>query len=359
MRKYFIILAIFVLFLGCGRVGSESDSIGTLSQDASGKKDFDIILNSRYLQDSNSFIKQGHYSLLFKYSGNPSTALEGVLFENGSEFSSSESGEATVVIDPSTNSITNNILLLLDFSGSIINDYSSQLTTSVISFIEGVEQSKVKIAIYYLNSKKIITPIVAEPMDSVGLKMTIENLLTDAYFSRIIQENLVSTNLYGATIEAIETACKWVGNCNSDTFSEQPTLETDNFEFASVVVFTDGRDQAGWVKESEMLTAIKNNKALFYQGVGVGKDVDKELIEAISTDQGIYEEELNTQSIESAFDKLTIWANSFYEASYCPADQLGTVDIKIEVEDKGSLIGTIQEKGVKLINSEEFRCDLP
>ncbi len=359
MRKYFIVLAIFTLFFGCGRVGTQSDDIGALSIDSSGKKDFDIILKSRYIQDSSSFIKQGHYSLLFKYSGNTSTDLEGVLFENGAKFSSSESNEAKVVIDPSNNSITNNILLLLDFSGSIINDYSSQLTKSVISFIEGVERSKVKIAIYYLNSKKTITPIVAEPMDSVGLKLTIENLMTDAYFNRIIQEKLVSTNLYGAVIEATEIACKWVGNCSSDTFSSEPTLSIDNFEFASVVVFTDGRDQAGWAKEKEMVTAITSNKALFYQGVGVGKDVDKDLIEAISTDNGIYEEELNTEAIESAFDKLTIWANSFYEASYCPADQMGSVDIKIEVEDRGSLIGTIREKGVKLINSEEFRCDLP
>jgi len=133
------------------------------------------------------------------------------------------------------------------------------------------------------------------------------------YFNRIIEENLISTNLYGATIEATEIACKWVGDCSSDTFSSEPTLDIDNFEFASVVVFTDGRDQAGWAEEREMIDAINNNKALFYQGVGVGKDVDKNLIEILSTDKGIYEEELNTESIESAFDKLTIWANSFYE----------------------------------------------
>ena len=358
MKKYFIVLAIFTLFFGCGRVGSESDSIETFGTKSDGKNDFDIILKSQYIQDGSSYIKQGHYSLLFKYSGN-STNLDGVLFENGSKYSSSESREAKVVIDPSSNSITNNILLLLDFSGSIINDYSSQLKKSVISFIDGVEKSKVKIAIYYLNSKKTITPIVAEPMDSVGLKVTIENLLNDLYFNRIIEENLISTNLYGATIEATEIACKWVGDCSSDTFSSEPTLDIDNFEFASVVVFTDGRDQAGWAEEREMIDAINNNKALFYQGVGVGKDVDKNLIEILSTDKGIYEEELNTKSIESAFDKLTIWANSFYEARYCPADQKDSVDIEIQVEDSQGLIGTIREKGVKLINSEEFRCDIP
>ena len=358
MRKYFIVLATFALFFGCGRVGTGSDNIRALGTKSDSKNDFDIILKSRYIQDGSSYIKQGHYSLLFKYSGN-SKNLDGVLFENGSKYSSSESREAKVVIDPSSNSITNNLLLLLDFSGSIINDYSSQLTKSVLSFIDGVERSKVKIAIYYLNAKKTITPIVSEPMDSARLKITIKNLLTDAYFNRIIQENLISTNLYGATIEATEIACKWVKNCSSDTFSSEPTLNIDNFEFASVVVFTDGRDQAGWAEEGEMIDAIKSNKALFYQGVGVGKDVDKDLIEILSTDKGIYEEKLNTESIESAFDKLTIWANSFYEARYCPADQKDSVNIEIQVKDSQGVIGSIREKGVKLINSEEFRCDIP
>ena len=357
MRKYFIILTIISLFLGCGRVGSDSNGVGTLGSKSDGKGDFDIILKSRYIQDKNSYIKQGHYSLLFKHKGSVSS-LDGVLYENGSKYSSSESGEAKVVIDPTNNSITNNILLLLDFSGSIINGYSRQLTKSVISFVDGVEKNKVKIAIYYLNSKRKITPIVSEPMDSTRLKSTIDNLLNDSYFANIIQENLISTNLYGATIEASDIACKWVGNCSSDTMSSVPTLDVNDFDFASVVVFTDGRDQAGWATRTDMLDAINKNKALFYQGVGVGKDVDKELIEAISTDKGIYEEKLSTESIESAFDKLTIWVNSFYEARYCPAYQKDSVDIKIDVKSGNSVIGVIKDNSVKLVDSEEFRCDI-
>ncbi len=357
MRKYFIILAVFALFIGCGRVGTQNDSLDTLSTNSSSKDNFDVIVKSQYLQNSSSYIKQGHYSLLFKYSGN-STNLDGVLYENGSNYSSSESGEAKVVIDPSSNSITNNILLLLDFSGSIITDSSlrTQLKTSVKYFIDGVSDKNVKIAIYYLNSKETITPIISEPT-AISTRLVEEiDRLDDSYFEGIIEENLISTNLYGGIIKASEIACNWVGNCTSDVLST-PTFNNDNFEFASVAVFTDGRDQAAWAEKSEMIAVINKNKSLFYQAVGVG-DADKDLIEDISSDAGIYEEELNADSIQTVFDKLTIWANSFYEARYCPAAQKGSVDIKIDVQDNGGVIGTIEESSVSLSGSDEFRCDL-
>ena len=349
---------VFILFLGCGRIGDKSDDVKTFGIESSDKNNFDIILKSQYIQNSNSYIDQGYYSLLFKYRGG-SNDLDGVLYENGSKYSSSESGEAKVVIDASNNSITNNILLLLDFSGSIIKDISlrEQLKESVIFFIDGVSKKNVKIAIYYLNSKEKITPIISEPInDSRRLKEEIKRL-DDSYFEKIIQENLVSTNLYGALIEATEITCTWVENCTDGAFISTPTLDKDNFEFASIAVFTDGRDQARWAEKQDMIDVINRHNALFYQGVGVG-NADEELIEIISTDKGIYEKGLNTESIQNVFNELTVWANSFYEARYCPADQKGSVDIEIQVKDNGTTIGTIQEKGVILRDSENFRCGL-
>jgi hypothetical protein len=357
LRKYFIVLTMFVLFLGCGRVGdgSEVGNIRTFSDKSGVRSDFDIIRKSQFIQNSNTYVKQGHYSLLFKYSGDNKN-LHAKLYENGSKYSSSASGEAKVDIDPNNNSITNNILLLLDFSGSIIKDYSFQLRESVKSFINGVQNDKTKIAIYYFNSKKMLTPIIADPMNDSARLIEEVNRLDDSYFKKIKEENLISTNLHGAVIEASGIACKWVGNCSSDIFDAKPTLKQDNFEFASVVVFTDGIDQAGWASKSEMFDTINSNEALFYQGVGVG-DADKNFINKISTDAGIYESKLNVDSIKSVFDKLTVWANSFYEARYCPADQAGSVDIEIKLENSKSYIGSIKENDVKLQGSD-FRCDI-
>jgi uncharacterized protein YegL len=359
LRKYLIILPIFMFILGCGRVGTESYRVHVSGKTVSKKGDFDIIRKSQYMQSSNSYVKQGHYSLLFKYSGDERD-LDGILYENGSKYSSSEAGEAKVVIDPSENSITNNILLLLDFSGSIIKDRAlrEQLKQSVISFIDKVSyKKKVKIAIYYFNAKERITSIVSDPLDD-GEKLKDEiSRLDDSYFERIIEENLISTNLYGGVVEATQIACRWVGNCTNETISSTPTFDKDNFEFASVVVFTDGRDTARWANESTMFSTIKKNKALFYQGVGVG-DADEKFIDKMSTDSGIYEKRLDTNAIESVFDDLTSWANSFYEARYCPAAQKGTVDIEIDVSGDKEPIGTIKEKKVKLHSNEGFRCDL-
>jgi len=360
LKKYFIIFTVFTLFFGCGRTSTETHTGRSSAKNVDKKGDFSIIRKSQFMQSSSSTtVKQGHYSLLFKYSGDESN-LNGILYENSSKFSSSESGEARVSIDPSENSITNNILLLLDFSGSIITNRSlrEQLKQSVVSFINKVSnKKKVKIAIYYLNARQDITPIVSDPLsDSNRLKVEI-NALDDAYFDRIIDENLISTNLYGGVEKATDIACSWVSSCTNEVISSTPTFNKDNFEFASLVVFTDGRDTARWSEEKDMIAKIKRNKALFYQGVGVG-DADKNLIESISTDNGIYEKELNVESIESVFNELANWANSFYEARYCPADQKGTVDIKIDVDSGSKGIGTIKENDVRLYG-EGFRCDLP
>ena len=76
----------FVLFLGCGRVGDEGEvgNIRTFSDESGVRSDFDIIRKSQFIQNSNTYVKQGHYSLLFKYSGDKRN-LSAKLYENGSK----------------------------------------------------------------------------------------------------------------------------------------------------------------------------------------------------------------------------------------------------------------------------------
>jgi hypothetical protein len=352
MKKYLVVISVISLLIGCGRVGSQDNKLSPTGKLPSTKGDFDIILDSRFVQNSSSFHKQGHYSLLFKYNNVNEDKITGELYENGSKYSSSESGEAKVDIDQNNNTVTNNILLLLDYSGSIVGNDAlrEQLIESTKSFIDKVGKNKVNMAIYYFNSKRTITPIIAQPLNGNELKRNLGRL------DDTIPKGYISTNLYGAVMEATDIACNWIGKCSNGL--NTPTLDSDNFEFSSIVVFTDGRDQAGWATKKEMINLIeKQSDVLFYQAIGLG-DADESIIEDISSDKGIYDSELSVQTIEKAFDDLSVWANSFYEARYCPADQKGSVDIKIRLENSTGYIGNIKENDVNLHDSEDFSCDL-
>ena len=51
--------------------------------------------------------------------------------------------------------------------------------------------------------------------------------------------------------------------------------------------------------------------------------------------------------------------NSFYRLDFCPAQQEGVLDLRVDVDDRGrKFYGTIEDK-IHLINGIDFRCDIP
>ncbi len=340
MQKYLIIMSLIFLFASCGRVGSSGNGIETSGSKTSSNK-LTIAKKSRFIKSDIS-TNSGHYSLLFNYDEGNNRDLEGELFENGSK----DTSESKVQINSRENSVTNNILLLLDYSGSIVNneDILNELKNSTKTFIENINEDRVKIAIYYFTDEKNITPIIEEPLSKEELDKALSNL------DDPIRTGVISTNLYGAVIEATNIACDWVGGC------EDKEIPEENNDFASIVVLTDGHDRAGRQKKETMTDLLKKQKEFItYQAIGIGENIDRDMIETISQLGGIYVEEFDVENIKKAFEDLVLWANSFYDIKYCLSRKKGDVDIEIKIFDSNSSIGFIKEKNVE---SEDASCDL-
>ncbi len=378
MQKHILLIFILLLSVGCDRSGPDPSIKTGDGKIVGGDMIFDIKARSRLVDNSgNSYVDKGHYSMLVQAKdkeGMPLSILDGLeysMFENDSKTALEES---KVVFNQDPRSTKNQILLLLDFSGSVISECASvyvggdnldnlcyQLVESVKLFIDSSVNESQTMAIYYFNSKTTITPLVtsntASTTDNIlQLKQGIEQLY-DATFR---EENLAgydSTNLYGAVIEASKVACHWIGNCNYDIYTPQIQANKENFDFASVVVFTDGRDLANRVSEQSMLNFIEKHKANYYYTIGLG-NVDKRVLKKIGKDKYIPVDkngDLN-HAFEELGSELSAWGHSFYKVDYCPASQEGTVDILIKAHND-SYKGEIEDR-ITLPENIDFRCDL-
>ncbi len=381
MNLYRICIMIALLALsGCNRSGDGAD-VSSLGVRGGGEMLFDVKSPSRLVdRNGNSYVDQGHFSMLVQTKdkhGNPVGQLgdiSSVLYENTSK---TPSDESKVVFRKDQRNTTNQIALLLDFSESLIRDCDEvsglmdekqrqenlcyQLVESAKKFIDDTVSEQQTMAIYYFNSKTNITPLVTSNTagstdNKVALKAGLEKLY-DKTFRETDLEGYTSTNLYGAVIEVTKVACQWVGSCNYDIYKPQTKTNLESFEFASIVVFTDGKDLAHRVQESEMLSFINKHDSLFYYTIGLGK-VDTKVLKAIGKEK--YIPVGKNSDLNGAFDDLSrqlgSWGNSFYKVEYCPAAQEGSVDIKIEAGD-GNYHGIIKDH-VTMPKNVDFRCDL-
>lgn len=385
MKQIIAILSIFLFFTACGRV-SDGSSSSTPSVDTSGNQTvsggeitFDIRSTSQLVgSDGNSYTNKGHYNMLVQANDKNSKPLGGLsgsdasLYENNAE---NKSDEATVNIYSDVRSTTNQILLLLDFSGSLINDCDNvsvvsentdnlcyQLVESAKKFVDDVVDEQQTMAIYYFNSKTEITALVTSNTASATTdKVALKNGLNQLYNSAFREENLAgydSTNLHGAVIEATKEACSWVGQCNYGNYTPQDDNNLQSFDFASIVVFTDGQDLAKRVTKQEMISFIGDHKTLYYYTIGLG-DVDEEVLKSIGGEENYIPVSKNSDlngAFTSLSTQLSAWGNSFYKVDYCPAAQEGNVDIKIKVTND-QYTGVITDR-ITLPTNIDFRCDL-
>ena len=375
-------LVIVFIFLGCGRTEAPQ-SLSALADD--GQIKFKVITSS------NTIVNQsGHFSLIFQAKdslGQPLSGLENAsysIYENDSKTS-----ESRIVASKDQKTASNQILLLLDFSGSIIGScdqinttfnpttkkYSVNniqelhdnscynLITSAKEFVDKTVNASQGIAIYYFNSKAEITPLVTSIKASAthniaDLKQGLDELYSQSFRNNELK-GWYSTNLYGATVEATKTACYWVKSCDYDNYKPYNNINIDSFNFASVVIFTDGEDQAELVDESEMLNFLSLHDSLYYYSIGLG-NVNDRVLSQIGKDG--YMKASDTQGLNEEFnklaDELNSWANSFYRVDYCPAIQEGKVTIKIKVADNSRGLGGILTETIDLAEGIDFKCDL-
>ena len=286
----------------------------------------------------------GKVSVFFRVSdefGNPVaglTAGQFTIYEQGRNddcFRTISPSESQARISPNSQVFTNHTLLVLDLSNSVLSSSLAELKSASTSFVDNVmpepESESYKMAIYWFDGQDVLHELQPLTSSKTALRASIEGIQED------ISED-PSTDLYGAVIKSTDIAA---GLLNE-------SRQNSTIGAASVVLFTDGTDQASRYREEDALEkvdAADSNISFFT--VGLGAEIDSQILESIGKTFSVFAG--NKEELETTFNqlsqKVSERANSFYLFEYCSPkrDGSGENNLAIQVSD-GTRQGAVQTR---------------
>lgn len=286
----------------------------------------------------------GKVSIFFKVSdtnGNPVpglTASQFTIYEQGRNdacFSTISTTESLARISPNSQIFKNNTLLVLDLSNSVLSSSLDELKSASISFVDNVmpetESVSFQMAIYWFDGEDelhLLNPLTSSKTE---LSSAIDGITADI-------SNDPSTDLYGAVIKSTNIAEDLLKEITGD----------DIIGAASVVLFTDGTDQASRYTETAALDKVGGaNSNISFFTIGLGAEIDADVLMAIGKTFSVFagnKEELETTFNDISF-RVSQQANSFYLFEYCSPkrDGSGENNLAIQVQ-QGNRQGAVQTK---------------
>lgn len=334
--------------ISCGNADNDvnyNPNQGDLGQGKPVDKCLDLGENELLLSIQDQYTTlPGKVSIFFKVSdseGNPVpglTASQFTIYEQGRNddcFSTISATESQARISPNSQIFKNNALLVLDLSNSVLSSSLNELKSASISFVDNVmpatESEAFQMAIYWFDGEDelhLLNPLTSSKTElTAAIEGITQNISNDP-----------STDLYGAVIK-------------STAIAEGLLKEITNNDIigaASVVIFTDGTDQASRYTEQAALDKVnKANANISYFTIGLGAEIDADVLMDIGKTFSVFagnKEELETTFNDISF-RVSQQANSFYLFEYCTPkrDGSGENNLAIQVRD-GNRQGAVQTK---------------
>ena len=347
LQKLFTLFLSISLIVSCGNANDDvnfnlntGDGLGQGIEvdNCLGLGDNELVLS---IQDEFTTLP-GKVSIFFRVSdvdGSPVAGLEAdqfTIYEQGRNddcFNTISSSESAARISSNSQVFNNNTLLVLDLSNSVLSSSLDELQTASISFINNVmpdiENESFKMGIYWFDGEDELHLLNELTSSRTELTTAIEGITTDI-------SNDPSTDLYGAVIKATDLA--------SDLIDD--TTEDDRIGAASVVVFTDGTDQASRFTKDEALEEVEDaDSNISFFTIGLGNEIDTDILMEIGKTSSVFAG--NKEELENTFNDISFQiserANSFYLFEYCSPkrDGSGVNNLAIQVSN-GSLSGAVQ-----------------
>ena len=353
--KMNLIFKLMILFAGisiltsCGNSDDDVSFNPNLTNDLGLGKPVDNCLdlgpNELILSIQDEFTSlPGKVSVFFRVSddlGNPVaglTAGQFTIYEQGRNddcFRTISPSESQARISPNSQVFTNHTLLVLDLSNSVLSSSLSELKSASGSFINNVmpdpDNESFKMAIYWFDGQDILHELQPLTSSREHLLSAVEGIQPDI-------SNDPSTDLYGAVIKSTDIA--------SELISE--SRQNNTIGAASVVLFTDGTDQASRYRESDALDRVEEaDSNISFFTIGLGAEIDSEILESFGKTFSVFAG--NKEELETTFNqlsqKVSERANSFYLFEYCSPkrDGSGVNNLAIQVV-QGSRQGAVQTK---------------
>ncbi len=342
------VTGIFFLALSCGNADNDVNfdpNQGDLGQGKPVDECLDLGENELLLSIQDQFTTlPGKVSIFFRVSdsdGNPVpglTADQFTIYEQGRNdacFSTISKTESQARISPNAQIFNNNTLLVLDLSNSVLSSSLSELKIASASFIDNVmpavESPAFKMAIYWFDGEDelhLLNPLTSSREE---LSAAIEGINQDI-------SSDPSTDLYGAVIKATNIAEDLLAASSSD----------DVIGAASVVIFTDGTDQASRYTEQAALNKVTNaNRNISFFSIGLGAEIDADVLMDIGKTFSVFAG--NKEELESTFNDISFrvseQANSFYLFEYCSPKRDGSGESNLAIQVRlSNRQGAVQTK---------------
>lgn len=344
--KYTFLFSFAFILFSCGNADDDVSfdinqrelGLGEEPDDCLGFDENELLLS---IQDEFTTLP-GKVSILFKVSdllGNPISGLTAdqfTIYEQGRNddcFNLISSSESQARISPNSQVFNNNTLLVLDLSNSVLESSLDELKAASTSFVNNVMPSPAtdsfKMAIYWFDGEDVLHELNPLTSSATELTAAIDGITADI-------SNDPSTDLYGAVIKSTKIAEDLLDS-NSDVIGA-----------ASIVLFTDGTDQASRYKESDALKAVEEaDRNISYFTIGLGSEIDTEVLEDIGKTASVFA--ANKEELEITFNQISQrvaeQANSFYLFEYCTPKRDGSGENNLVIQlTNGSLQGAVQTK---------------
>jgi len=347
--RTFSTLFILTLIVSCGNADDDIDLDLNLGEglgqgkpvdDCLGLEEGELVLS---IQDQFT-TAPGKVSIFFKVSdtnGNPVsglTANQFTIYEQGRNddcFNTISTSESFARISPNSQIFNNNTLLVLDLSNSVLDSSLEELKVASASFITNVmpetPQASNQMAIYWFDGEDELHLLNELTSSRTELIAAIGGITVDI-------SSDPSTDLYGAVIKSTDIA--------SDLIQE--TTAGGNIGAASVVIFTDGTDQASRFTETAALEKVNDaNENISFFSIGLGSEIDTQVLSDIGKTATVFA--TNKEELEDTFndisDKVSERANSFYLFEYCSPKRDGSGENNLAIQVRtGTREGAVQTK---------------
>lgn len=349
LRRISYLSLILLVTFACGNADDDVDSkidfgkdlgLGQPVDNCLGFGDSELVLS---IQDQYTSLP-AKVSIFFRVSdtdGNPVSGLQAnqfTIYEQGRNdacFNTISTSEASARISPNAQIFSNNTLLVLDLSNSVLSSSMEELKMASSSFVENVmpqvPSESYKMAIYWFDGENALHQLNPLTSSKDDLLQAIAGITAD------ISKD-PSTDLYGAVIKSTDIATELLRKSTTD----------DRIGAASVVIFTDGTDQASRYTKADAQKKVDNaDSNIFFFSIGLGSEIDINVLSDLGKTSSVFAG--NKTELESTFrtisDKISERANSYYLFEYCSPKRDGSGENKLAIKvQSGNREGAVQTK---------------
>lgn len=336
-NAFFILTLLFILG-ACQKELTEIASLPVGCTEDLSENAFDISIQDEFVE------LPGKVSVFFKVddeNGDPVARLKEEDFSiyemgrNDDCFKRISSFEANAQISANKQIFQYSTMLVLDLSGSVLQGSFEELKDATKQFILSIiprdDDDAFEIGIWWFDGEDQLHELQDFTDNTALLLGKVDKMDPE-------MSNDPSTDLYGAVIKSSE-----IITSNTATGLTQGAISA-----SSVVIFTDGTDQAARYTKAAAIDVVENaGESLNYYTIGLGNEIDEDVLSAIGPAGSVIadsNDDLEDKFMETA-DLVADEANSYYLFEYCSPkrDGSGSSDVILQVSKNG-LKGYVRTK---------------